>query len=94
MGQSITIKIAGTEYPLVAQDEKREALMRQAAEEINNMLSVYDSKFPDKALVDKLAFVSLNAMVAKLAARDAVESVKQQVAGLAAQTADYLEGKE
>lgn len=94
MAQSITIKIAGTEYPLVAPDEQREALMRTAAEEINAMLAKYDAKFPDKPLVDKLAFVTLNATVAKLAARQSIAAAQQEIAELCSLTEDYLKGKE
>ena len=59
MGQSIKIKIAGNEYPLVAATPEMEQLMRLAAEAINQKLTAYDAKFPNKSLSDKLSFVAL-----------------------------------
>ena len=58
MEQSIKIKIAGVEYPLKASSPEMEQLMRLAAEAINQKLSAYDAKFPNKSLSDKLSFVA------------------------------------
>ena len=66
MGQSIKIKIAGNEYPLVASSPEMERLMRLAAEAINQKLTAYDAKFPNKSLSDKLSFVALNETVSRL----------------------------
>lgn len=66
MGQSIKIKIAGNEYPLVAASPEMEQLMRLAAEAINQKLTAYDAKFPNKSLSDKLSFVALNEAVSRL----------------------------
>ena len=43
MGQSITLKIQGKEYELVAYTPEMERLMRLAAEEVDGMLAEYDS---------------------------------------------------
>ena len=66
MGQSIKIKIAGNEYPLVASSPEMERLMRLAAEAINQKLTAYDAKYPNKSLSDKLSFVALNEAVGRL----------------------------
>lgn len=94
MAQNITIKIAGTDYPLVAQSPEMEKLMRLAAEDIGRMLAKYDAKFPDKSLVDKLAFVTLNETVAKLSAQQKMLALKDEADALAAETASYLKGME
>lgn len=66
MGQKINIKIAGNEYPLVASSPEMERMMRLAAEAINQKLTAYDAKFPNKSLTDKLSFVALNEAVGRL----------------------------
>ena len=43
MDQSITIKIAGNEYPLKAATPQIEQMMRIAAETIGKKLSAYDA---------------------------------------------------
>ena len=79
MDQSITLKIAGKEYPLKAATPEMEQMMRIAAEAIGKRLAQYDAKFPEKDLVDKLVFVTLNetvnriAMQRKLAAQEDAE---------------------
>ena len=50
MAQSIKIKIAGTEYPLMANTPEMEQFIRLAAEEINAMLGKYDARFPTSPL--------------------------------------------
>ncbi len=76
MDQSITLKIAGKDYPLKASSPEMEQIMRIAAEAIGKRLAQYDAKYPDKELLDKLVFVTLNetvnriAVQRKLAARD------------------------
>lgn len=94
MAQSIKIKIAGTEYPLMANTPEMEQFIRLAAEEINAMLGKYDARFPDKPLVDKLAFVTLNETVAKITAQRRLAEVKEEVSSLCADTEAYLKGKE
>ena len=79
MDQSITLKIAGKDYPLKAATPEMEQMMRIAAEAIGKRLAQYDAKFPEKDLVDKLVFVTLNetvnriAMQRKLAAQEDAE---------------------
>ena len=67
MGQNIKIKIAGNEYPLIASSPEMERMMRLAAEAINQKLTAYDAKYPNKTLSDKLSFVALNEAVGRLA---------------------------
>ena len=88
MDQSITLKIAGKEYPLKAATPEMEQMMRIAAEAIGKRLAQYDAKFPEKDLVDKLVFVTLNetvnriAMQRKLAAQeDAEKKLLDEISG-------------
>ena len=88
MDQSITLKIAGKDYPLKAATPEMEQMMRIAAEAIGKRLAQYDAKFPEKDLVDKLVFVTLNetvnriAMQRKLAAQeDAEKKLLDEISG-------------
>lgn len=69
MDQSITLKIAGKEYPLKAATPEMEQIMRIAAEAINKRLAQYDAKFPEKEMLDKLVFVTLNETINRIAAQ-------------------------
>ena len=44
-----------------------ERMMRLAADAINQKLTAYDAKYPNKTLSDKLSFVALNEAVGRLA---------------------------
>lgn len=89
-GQSITLKIAGKEYPLKVQSPEAEQLMRLAAESINQMLAKYDEKFPDRSTLDKLAFVTLNEAVGRIAAQRKFAAVSGEVEKLNSELESYL----
>ena len=91
MEQSITIKIAGKDYPLKASSPEMEQLMRLAAETINQKLAVYDAKFPDKTLVDKLSFVALNETVSRMSFQKRLSSVGEEAKRMLSQTSSYLD---
>lgn len=90
MAQSITLKIAGMEYSLMAASPEQEKLMRFAAEDINKLMARYDEKFPDRPLVDKLAFVTLNQVMAKFSAQMQVRSYDAEVEALNTDIVNYL----
>ena len=91
MEQSITLKIAGKDYPLKATSPEMEQLMRLAAETINQELAVYDAKFPDKTLVDKLSFVALNETVSRMSYQKRLSSVNEEAKRMLSQTSSYLD---
>lgn len=95
MSQSITVKIAGTGYPLKADSPEMEQLIRTAAEAINQKLAAYDAKFPDKSLSDKLSFVALNEAVGKLSIQkrsaEFSAAVSDEAERLGKDLEDYLE---
>jgi len=93
-GQSIKLHIAGKEYALKAQTAESEHLMRFAADSINELLSKYDEKFPDKSLEDKLAFVALNQTVGRLTAQKKNKLATEEVEKLDAELVSYLENIE
>ena len=89
-GQSITLKIAGKEYPLKASTPEMEQLMRIAASEINAMLAKYKERYPDKSELDKLAFVTLNEAVGKLSAQRSAAKVVSETEKLGDSLGAYL----
>lgn len=75
MAQNIKLKIAGNEYPMVAATPEMEEAMRLAAEEINRKFNSYDSKYPDKAPLDKLIIVTLNETVNRIACQKKMQQL-------------------
>jgi cell division protein ZapA (FtsZ GTPase activity inhibitor) len=94
MGQSVTIKIAGKEFPLKAASPEIEQMMRIAAEQINQKLSDYSARFPDKTLADKLAFVALNEAVTKISCMRRLEMLDKEVKEMTGETDKYLKSIE
>lgn len=94
MGQSIKIKIAGNEYPLVAATPEMEQLMRLAAEAINQKLTAYDAKFPNKSLSDKLSFVALNETVTRLTYQKRIADAGEEASKLQEDVESYLKNIE
>lgn len=94
MGQKIKIKIGGIEYPLVAQSPDMEQLMRLAADEINQKLTVYDSKFPNKSLSDKLVFVALNEAINRISYKRKLSEANEQAGKLQKDVESYIENIE
>ena len=94
MGQSIKIKIAGNEYPLVAATPEMEQLMRLAAEAINQKLTAYDAKFPNKSLSDKLSFVALNETVTRLTYQKRIADAGEEARKLQEDVESYLKSIE
>ena len=94
MARNITLKIAGKEFPIVAQTPEMEARMRTGAEEINEMLIRYDSRFPTMSLQDKLVFIALNQATAKLAVQDGAKELATELSDLVSNLGTYLEGVE
>ena len=92
MDQSITLKIAGKEYPLKATSPEMEQMMRLAAEDVNAMLVKFDAKFPDKPVADKLAFVAIQEAVSKINAQRKASRVVEEVTALQNDLASYLDG--
>lgn len=91
MEQSITLKIAGKEFPLKVTSPEMEQVMRIAAEKINEKLTAYDAKFPGKELVDKLIFVALTETVSRLTTQRKLSLELEQEKALLSQIECYME---
>ncbi|MBO4466430.1 MAG: cell division protein ZapA [Bacteroidales bacterium] len=86
---SITLKIAGKEYSLVATQES-EHYMRMAADKINAMLADYDTRYPDQTLADKLVFVALTNTISMLVAKKGLAQNTDETAKLEKELKAYL----
>ena len=91
MAQSITIKIAGKTYNLKAANPEQEQLMRLAAESIDKKLTSYDARYSGAELIDKLAFVTLNEAVSRLAYQAKLAGLEKEIEDLKAETGSYLD---
>lgn len=91
MAQSIKLKIAGIEYPMMAQTPEMEETMRLAAEEINRKYYAYDSKYPDKNPLDKLIIVTLNETVNRIACQKRMHQLNDEAKELQDDLSAYLE---
>lgn len=94
MDQSITLKIAGKDFPLKAQSPEVEQIMRLAAEDVNGRLAKYVQMYPDKSLEDKLALVCLNEAINMLSLKRRLGTISTEAETLKAQTDAYLAGIE
>ena len=86
---SITLKIGGKEYKLVATQES-EHYMRLAADRINSMLEEYDAKYPDQTMADKLVFVALMNTISMLVAKKGLAQNTDELAKLEKELKAYL----
>jgi len=91
MEQSITISIEGKSYQLKASSPEQEQIMRIAAEKINEKLNFYGSRYPDKQLSDKLAFVALNETIAHLTLQKKLNDLSAEVKKVEGEQKDYLD---
>ena len=90
MGQSITLKIQGKEYELVADTPEMERLMRLAAEEVDGMLAEYDSTYYNVPKEEKLVFAAVREAVGKFRAMKELDMYKSDVKSLESQLSSYL----
>lgn len=76
MGQKITLKIAGRDYNLTAQSEEQEAILRRAADAINNRLDAYTLSHPGKTALELMSLVALNETLFRMNVQKEMEQYK------------------
>ena len=91
MEQSIKIQIAGYPYPLKVNSPEQEEYIRKAAKEINRQIEAYQSKLPNKSLIEILSIMSLNVCVTNLSISKQLKEMKEAEASLAKEIEAYLE---
>jgi len=92
MGQKITLKIAGREYPLEAPSPEMEGLLRKGAKDVNNLLSGMDSRYPQQERYDKLVFVALSEAMDKISALEEKTRLEGELEELGNEVSSYLDG--
>ena len=65
--------------------------MRIAADAINKRLAQYDAKFPDKDMLDKLVFVTLNETINRIAAQRKLTAREEGEKKLLDEMTSYLD---
>ena len=90
MEQSIKIQISGHTYPLKVNSPEQEEYIRKAAKEINRQIEAYQSKLPNKSLVEILSIMSLNVCVTNLSLSKQLKDMKEAGEGLAKDIEGYL----
>ena len=65
--------------------------MRLAAEDVNEALGNYSTRFPDKELVDKLVFVAMIEAIDKLKALKKLDTSDRELRSLGSALQSYLE---
>lgn len=93
MGQRITLKIAGKEFPIVANSPEMEGLMRTAAENITSLVDCYNTKYPNYGFEEKILFAAINESVLKLIAQKKNKLAAEEVVALENELSSYLKGK-
>lgn len=91
MEQSIKIQISGYTYPLKVNSPEQEEYIRKAAKEINRQIEAYQSKLPNKSLVEILSIMSLNVCVTNLSLSKQLKEMKEAEESLAKEIEGYLE---
>lgn len=91
MAQSISIYIAGRKYSLKATSPENEALIRNAADEVNKKLEQYQEKFPGKNIVELLSFVALNVCKSHLTLKENLKELQMEEDALAKELEGYLD---
>ena len=92
--QNITLRIAGKEFPLKVKSPEAEQVMRLAADDLNNMLGVYNNNYPDKSDYDKMVLVALGQAFSKINAKRTAARPSADMDALDDQLGNYLAGIE
>lgn len=93
MDRCIKVKIADKVFPFLVKTPEHEAVMRKAADEINASLLEFDRRYPDKPLLDKLVFVTMNQTASRISKLDECRKISEQVREMEQELGSYLEGK-
>ena len=91
MEQSIKIKIAGYTFPLKVTSQEQEENIRKSAQEINRQITAFQSKYPNKSLIEILSIMSLNVCVTNLSLAKQVKEMKDAEESLAKELNGYLD---
>ena len=91
MEQSIKIKIAGYTFPLKVNSQEQEEYIRKSAQEINRQITAFQTRYPNKSLIEILSIMSLNVCVTNMTLSKQMKDFKDAEESLAKELSGYLE---
>lgn len=91
MKQEIKIRIADSEYPLIAETPEKEEGIREAAKIINRMIVQYKKNYPSKELTEILSFVAINLGKRVWEMQKQIENAGKEFRQMNKDIEDYLE---
>ena len=91
MEQSIKVKIAGYTFPLMVNSQEQEEYIRKSAQEINRQITAFQTRYPNKSLIEILSIMSLNVCVTNMTLSKQMKDFKDAEESLAKELSGYLE---
>ena len=91
MEQSIKIKIAGYPFPLKVTSPEQEENIRKSASEINRQITAFQTRYPNKSLIEILSIMSLNVCVTNMTLSKQMKDFKDAEESLAKELNGYLD---
>ena len=91
MEQSIKVKIAGYTFPLQVNSQEQEEYIRKSAQEINRQITAFQTRYPNKSLIEILSIMSLNVCVTNMTLSKQMKDFKDAEESLAKELNGYLE---
>jgi cell division protein ZapA (FtsZ GTPase activity inhibitor) len=91
MEQSIKIKIAGYTFPLKVNSQEQEEYIRKSAQEINRQITAFQTRYPNKSLIEILSIMSLNVCVTNMTLSKQMKDFKDAEESLAKELNGYLD---
>lgn len=91
MEQSIKVKIAGYTFPLKVNSQEQEEYIRKSAQEINRQITAFQTRYPNKSLIEILSIMSLNVCVTNMTLSKQMKDFKDAEESLAKELDGYLE---
>jgi cell division protein ZapA (FtsZ GTPase activity inhibitor) len=91
MEQSIKVKIAGYTFPLKVNSQEQEEYIRKSAQEINRQITAFQTRYPNKSLIEILSIMSLNVCVTNMTLSKQIKDFKDAEESLAKELDGYLD---
>ena len=91
MEQSIKVKIAGYTFPLKVNSQEQEEYIRKSAKEINRQITAFQTRYPNKSLIEILSIMSLNVCVTNMTLSKQMKDFKDAEESLAKELSGYLD---
>ena len=91
MEQSIKVKIAGYTFPLKVNSQEQEEYIRKSAQEINRQITAFQTRYPNKSLIEILSIMSLNVCITNMTLSKQMKDFKDAEESLAKELNSYLD---